>query len=176
MGLVDTVTTDHRQTVLEMLAAADERHLEASALGDDGDWPSGGIYLLGYVAEMHLKSAYARLVFGYAAATVEWPELLEQAKRDGCWGTVLDSVPAGGAHSLVLWKQLLLDARGRTVALLPLPEQTRLRLDDVVDWLDQNWCVGMRYAAGYATPEAFQQMAEQVDWLEQAYPVLVGDR
>ncbi|MCC7494670.1 MAG: hypothetical protein IT204_20090 [Fimbriimonadaceae bacterium] len=174
MGLAGSLQQQHRQTVLEMVAAADGRHLEALSLAE-AQWPSGAVYLLGYVAEMHLKAAYARLVFGRAAAIVEWPDLVDQAKRDPAWRLLLTTKAAGGVHSLTLWKQLLLDARARQPGLSPLPATVRQTSHDVVDWLDRNWAVELRYAAEFATMPEFEAMKMQVEWLTGAYGALVGE-
>ena len=174
MGLVDTTHRDHPQTVAEMLRAADDRHLEAVVL-HESDWPEGAIYLLGYVAEMHLKSAYARLVFGRRAVVAEWAEIVDQAKRDRCWAVLAASARDDGLHSLTLWKQLLLDARASDEALPSLADSARRELDDLVDWMDQNWCVDMRYAAGFASRTEAEMMLRHVERLAQLYWALVGE-
>ncbi len=58
MSLVARLSID--ETVEEMMKAADARLAEGEALVDGG-YSDAGIYLLGYVAEMVLKTAYCRV-------------------------------------------------------------------------------------------------------------------
>lgn len=124
----------------DWLAAAGERLADAECL-DAGARHAGALYLLGYVAEMHLKAALWRLLKLPDAA--DWRELAGRAKAMA--GRSLGRVEADGGHSLKYWMLVLLvllrrdpDADTRELAKAMAGRVQRIHDD---------WTVELRYSA-----------------------------
>jgi len=150
------------ETMQELELAAEARYwegLELMALGRRG----AGIYLMGYVAEMHLKLACFRLMGASNAAPVD--ALRAAARRRAKDGRV--GCPEEGFHSLRFWFSLI--ERERADA-----GRCGLNADfqRCVERLYQTWWVEMRYHPDAATEADTDQVFEDVSWLGRNYLAL----
>lgn len=129
------------ETLEEMQKAAPARLADGEALVEAGFW-DGGIYLLGYTAEMVLKIAYCRLdptllpttvvkdVFG--TATQQWRNLFFTAP------------PKQFAHNVIFWETVLGQQRLEHHHS-SLPASVALIASRCAHIVDQHWDVEMRY-------------------------------
>lgn len=136
-----------QETASDMLLSANARYEEGLALLAAG-YRDGGLYLMGYAAEMILKTAFCRIDptalpyvtvrsrFGIAER--HWP------------GVSALPLPSGYEHSLIFWETVLpaeRAARGKP-ALGVMVSQT---LSGCVRDIAENWAVKMRYQQSNAT-------------------------
>ena len=145
------------ETIQEILIASKERHAEGLDLILNGR-RTGGIYLLGYAAEMILKAAYFRFE-GASLNDLVPPRLpLARKKWEGTLGLSAESY-----HSVIFWARALRanrHLRGR-------------RLDPVLDAqlaqrsrrLYQAWWIGLRYHRDCAADRDAQTVLGDVSWL-----------
>lgn len=152
------------ETVEEMQKAVRPRLVEGEALVELGLW-DGGIYLLGYTAEMVLKIAYCRLdptlppttvvkdVFGVAA---------------GQWrGLFRTSPPRNYAHDVLFWEVVLSEQR-RTQhkpLLAAASPRAALILSRCVQIIGQHWDVEMRYQPPKASKQDALAVRLAVRWI-----------
>lgn len=121
----------------------------------------GGIYMLGYHAEMSLKLAYFRWQ-GLHIATVIDRARLDTAKAKGRLLGV--TTPILGFHSLQFWRDLL--KAERAAASKPLDPQLAADLHVHVDAIQTRWAVEMRYRAPASSAADLEMVAAAVDWLD----------
>ncbi len=143
-----------QETLFSFERAAAARYLEGRELMSSG-YSGAGMYLMGYSAEMLLKSAYFRFSGAQPADRVS--ALLGPAQ----W--LIPSVPRETFHSLRFWA-LLLRAKRRQQndplsAALDAPFVSRTRC------LYQNWWIGMRHRPDAAQPREALILLDDVDWL-----------
>lgn len=124
-----------------------------------GGYGGAGMYLMGYSAEMLLKSAYFR--FSGAQPADRIAALLGPAQQTA--QRLIPGVPRETFHSLRFWA-LLLRAKRRQQndplpAALDAPFVSRTRR------LYQNWWIGMRYRPDSAQPREALILLDDVDWL-----------
>ncbi len=121
---------------IEGFEAAAENKYEAGfnlmASPQSGD----GVYLMGYVAELLLKSAYFRLRGFSSQQNIEMSDLRDAVQRHHL------SLPSDRFHDLERWGQLVL--RERVLAYLTNPSMEH-DLQATVTRLNTNWSVKMRY-------------------------------
>lgn len=123
--------------------------------------PQGGVYMLGYHAEMSLKLAYFRWQ-GLNVATVIDRARLDTAKAKG---KVLGvTTPILGFHSLRFWRDLL--EAERAAASRPLDPQLAADLHVYVNAIHARWSVEMRYGAPKSSMVDLEVVAAAVDWLD----------
>ena len=132
------------------------------AAGRDG----GGIYLMGYCAEMWLKIACFR-VEGAMPADVAGPYFgpARQFMR-----VRYPTIPWESYPSLIFWMYLLRErrrAQGR-----PLPEAVDWQLVRRVRRLYQVWWVEMRYRPDQSQPMDVRAVYDEVTWLRDHYVAL----
>ena len=152
------------ETVEEMQKAAQARLQEGEALVALGYW-DGGIYLLGYVAEMTLKAAYCRLdptltsttvvkdVFGVAAG--QWRSLFRT------------SPPRNHTHDVLFW-EVILDQQRQThhkPAFAAASPRVSLILSRCVQIVGRHWDVEMRYQPLKASEQDALAVRLAVRWL-----------
>ncbi len=150
-----------QETVGDMLLAANARYDEGLSLLNVG-YRDGGIYLLGYAAEMILKTSFCRV-----DATI--PPYVTVRSRfaiaERHWRNVTSNrLPFGYEHSLLFWESVLpLERTARhKPALGIIVSQT---LSGCVRIVAENWDVKMRYQPGIATDREAGDVRDAVGWL-----------
>lgn len=147
-----------QETLQDFELAAEEKYWEGAALLSAGH-PAGGIYVLGYAAEMILKHAGFRTQ-GHRPGTVV-SALFGPARQ---WmRTRPPSIQPENYHSLWFWMQYLRGMRrhwGR-----PLPVELDWELVRRVRELYQLWWVGMRYRPDQADAHEAAAAYDNVTWL-----------
>ena len=122
-----------------------------------------GMYLMGYSAEMLLKSAYFR--FSGAQPTDRIAALLGPAQQTA--QRLIPGISRETYHSLRFWALLLRAKRRQQNNPLPLavdaPFVSRTRR------LYQNWWIGMRYRPDSAQPRETLILLDDMDWLRANY-------
>lgn len=95
-----------------------------------------GVYLMGYVAEMLLKSAYFRLHGFTFQQVISMADLRDAVQRHHL------PLPPEKFHDLELWAQLIIRERNLKTLSNPLMESD---LQTTTTRLNTNWSVKMRY-------------------------------
>ena len=159
MPLVSRLT--RQETVGDMLLAANSRYDEGLSLLDAG-YRDGGIYLLGYAAEMILKTSFCR-----TDSTI--PPYITVRSRfvvaERLWINRVSAVlPSGYEHSLLFWERVLSLERAarQKPALGFIVSHT---LSQCVKTVSENWAVKMRYQPGIATVQEADNVRVAVSWL-----------
>jgi hypothetical protein len=150
--------TGRPETLNDFELAAEVRFWEGLELLTAGE-SAGGVYLMGYAAEMWLKYACFRFDRTGLADPVDARPRAVQNR----WRTNLPAAAPESGHSLLFWMELLRNIRA--AAGMPLPNH----LDtDLVRWTNaayQNWWVSMRYY-GDAVPQVeAEDVYYGVSWL-----------
>lgn len=121
----------------------------------------GALYLLGYVAELLLKSAWFRFRGASPTDLVTWGLLGTAASQARALG--LAGVGPESYHSLVFWAKLLRTARRREN--VPLPPEVDAPFVQRTRRLYQNWWVGARYRRAVFVPQVLETAFGDVTWL-----------
>lgn len=150
------------ETWPQMELAAEQRYWDGLtlALGEAGS-ETGALYLLGYVVEMLLKTAYFR-VTSIAPAHNLAPHL-RTAHRDARWR-------GGNLHNLQSWFYLLNDVRffqGK-----PWNPVLASSIERHVLVVDAHWRESLRYTAFAANGAELEETLASVDWLLTQYDSL----
>ena len=147
-------------------AAAEEKYEDGFNLMASPS-PGNGVYLMGYVAEMLLKSAYFRLIGLSATATITRTELNQARSAARTLGV---AAPEESLHGLEFWGELLIKTRRQGVLMAPLIEA---ELDKRTKLLAQNWFVEMRYQAlqGISLSDV-EAVLDDVIWIKSNYEQL----
>lgn len=127
----------------------------------------GSVYLLGYHAEMSLKSAYFRFRGDPSTTLIDRSQLNTAAARAGLLGV---ATPPEAFHSLRFWRDLLVAerlARG-----LPLPTLVQNELHRHVETLYSRWSVHLRYQAPVSTLADVETVAAAAEWLDAHHQTL----
>lgn len=153
------------ESIQELELAAREKYLEGLELMVSGQ-PGGGIYLMGYAAEMLLKTAFF-LFEGARPADLVLPRL---APALHLAQTLIPDVNHETYHSLRFWALLLIERRCQQNR--PLPDEVEARLRQGTRRLHQNWYVAMRYHADRSDRLEMRSVDDDVTWLEENHPAL----
>ncbi len=157
------------ETVAEMEAAAEGRYQEGQKLVQEGYY-HGGIYLLGYAAEMWLKTALCR-VDSSLLSTLTVDAYIGPARRH--WkNTFGGNLP--DRHDLLFLALSLEDARrleGKPQLHTVSPVLSQ-RFNANVGFIYDHWFVAMRYRHPDASTIEAQQMLDSVEWLRSNYQFL----
>ncbi|MCK4342466.1 MAG: hypothetical protein KAY37_12170 [Phycisphaerae bacterium] len=156
-------TEKQEETLQEMELAAELRFGEGLQLLYEG-WRSGGVYLLGYVAEMLLKISY----FRYRGANPS--DLVSLAPARTAGQVLIPGIAYESYHSLRFWAALLFETRrwqGR-----PLPAEVADPFVQRTRRLYQTWWVEMRYRQDYADEWDVENVLSDVTWLRDHYALL----
>ena len=146
------------ETLAEFELAWEHRLTEGLLLLKDEATRTGGVYLLGYVAEMILKVAYFRFI---GAASEDRLDLL--FAQSGFRAAVNSSpVVTENFHSLKFWTELLLTARQQRNRQLPAHLTNALR--HYTDLLYDNWQVDMRYSSLIVAAQEWQDAQKAAFW------------
>ncbi len=146
------------ETWVSIQLAANARFFEGRDLVHRG-FGGAGIYLLGYSAEMLLKSAYFRYtgIKGSAPINPLFGGVQQVANQ------LIPGVSREAFHSLRFWGLLLRKIRRHENRALPpqidAPFVSRTRR------LYQNWWVSMRYRPDQAQAREVASVLEDVEWL-----------
>lgn len=121
----------------------------------------GGIYLMGYFAEMSLKSAFFQLLGFRADEPITMKDLRTAAalaRRD-----LRVHKDSEGFHGLVFWFQAILALRDH------LGQNQSVDLSRELGWRIQriaaNWRVSMRYSRDITVPEDWSDFVFDVHWV-----------
>lgn len=140
--------------------AAEERLEEGRFLVVNGYF-AAGVYLLGYVAETLLKTAYVRVAHPRARPGYNLGAALREAHIVG--GVLLPYTDPDGFHSIRFWAMLLEGVRRgqerEMAAVLRLPFEAH------TEYLHRYWKVDMRYLPGDVRPAEAVQYESSVLWL-----------
>ena len=145
-----------------MELAAEQRYWDglALALADSGS-ETGALYLLGYVAEMLLKTAYFRIA-GVPSGDDIAPSL-KAASNNSAW-------LGGNLHNLRSWVALLNAIRFAQGN--PWDVLTAAAVERHVLTIDSHWRESIRYTAFAATSAELEEVLTSVDWLHNNYDTL----
>ncbi len=151
------------ETVGEFELAAQDKISEGQQLITNSYY-SGGIYLLGYAAEMLLKNACIRYIGAVSSDQVrsKLEELLSHSY--GLWAPL---VRHESKHSLQFWAATLENMRdyngaGFNPAFL-------YRFQFAANRLYSNWWVEMRYRQGRANATQALEVLADVGWISSSY-------
>jgi hypothetical protein len=153
------------ETISEMEKAALSRFREGQFLVQSG-WYDSGIYLLGYVAEMLLKTAYCR-VDPQVRRNFLVASRLTPARR--YWRTTFGDQPSG--HDRLFLALSIEDDRPRQ-GKTAWPVATARLFNTTIDRIAENWTVEMRYHQPKATQVEANDMLVDVGWLRRNYEAL----
>jgi len=130
--------------------------------------PGNGVYLMGYAAEMLLKSAYFRIA-GFSTQTPITKQHLSQAKADAV--AVGVSAHAEHFHSLAFWSERIIKKRSQQ--LRGLAPVLMAELDTRATRLAQNWFVEMRYQNLQGiTAQDVDDVLDDVVWIKSNHEAL----
>lgn len=146
------------ETLAEFELAWEHRLAEGSLLLNNEAARTGGVYLLGYVAEMILKAAYFRFIGAASEDRLDWL-FTQPAFRTSVNAS---AVVTENFHSLKFWTELLLTARQQRKRPLPIHVTNALR--HYTDLLFENWQVDMRYSALVVAAQEWRDVQEAVLW------------
>lgn len=151
------------ETVKEMERAIGSRLVEGEALVDLGLW-DGGIYLLGYAAEMALKIAYCRLDPTLSSATVVKDVFGVAA---GQWRGLFGTPPRNYAHDVLFWEVVLSEQRQvhHKPLLAAASPRAALILSRCVQIIGRYWDVEMRYQPPKASEQDALAVRLAVRWI-----------
>jgi len=143
------------ETWPSMEQTAAQRFWDALALatGDAGH-EAGAIYLLGYVAEMLLKTAYFRVVSVPTGQNIT--SHLQGARTHASWR-------GGNLHNLRSWVILLGDVRA--IQGNPWSAVTATTIERHVLTVNSHWRESLRYTSFAATGAELEEVFASVDWL-----------
>ena len=157
--------------------AWEQRYVEGERLLLTEDTRVGGVYLLGYVAEMVLKASYFR--FTGAASGDKTASLMESAGVKSAAHAArvrhLQSVNAAVKqedykHDIEFWLQELLSERKRKGRRLR--QQRELDLQTHAQTIYNAWRVNMRYLALRIPGAEYREFQSSVLWLKENYESL----
>ena len=154
------------ETVAEMEAAADGRYEEGKKLVQEGYFHAG-IYLLGYAAEIWLKTALCRVDAALMPTDTVDAHVGPARYR---WQRLFGGRPPSG-HDL-LFLALALEDERRLAAKPQLdavsPVLSRI-FNAIIGLLYDHWFVEMRYRRQDASAEEAQKVVDSVEWLKNNY-------
>ncbi len=161
---------DIPETIFEFQRASEDRYWEALSLFTEGYF-GGGIYLMGYAAEMLLKAAY----FSFRGELLTAPifPMLAPAWQRGCAcfpGSF--SRQNRDYHNLDFWSRLLREERRRQGMSLPYHEDSEYQYQ--TGCLFRTWWGEMRYRHDVAKLSDAEATLEAVNWLRRYYSQLAA--
>lgn len=164
MKLEDRVR-DGEGLLQDFALAAEERFLDAQVLLAGGHG-TGAAYVVGYVAEMLLKSAVF-LFDGARPSDMVYPRL-SPLKR---WAkNSLPGVPFTNYHDVLFWAWVLRKRRAEKGR--PLPEPASQNLLRIAYRLSRGWSVELRYFGFEVTVDHARRCFEDVAWIKKNHAVL----
>lgn len=157
------------ESLRNLKEAAVMRYLEGEDLIRTGS-PVGGVYLLGYAAEIWLKTAF----FSYLPETEDLENHIKRIKRDEretITGQVFPSLArqyeaqfmTDDLHSPRFWADLLV--RAHAIEGKNLPVDLALELTTRMNRLHLNWWTGLRYQDIHPVFEYVYDVWDDVSWV-----------
>ena len=140
--------------------ATEDRLREGQFLVANG-FPAAGVYLMGYVAETLLKTAYVRIAHPRARPGYNLGASLREARVVG--DVLLPYIDADSFHSIRYWAMLVEAVRrgqGRE-----MPDALRLPFEAHTEYLHRYWKVDMRYLPADVLPSEAVQYEQSVLWV-----------
>lgn len=153
------------ETVQDLVLAAEERYWEGLELMVH-QRSHAGVYLMGYAAEMLLKTA-CFLFDGAKPAEPAQPRLVPTKKLGEA---NFPDVPHESFHSLAFWAAAL--EYKRSVAGRPLAPPVLAALRSATLGLYDTWWVEMRYRPSGATIVDCLQLVDSVSWIRAHHTAL----
>ncbi len=150
-----------QETIASFEAAAEEKYEDGFNLMASAS-PGNGIYLMGYAAEMLLKSAYFRIL-GLAEVTpITWQHLT-RARSDAA--TLGVTASDEHFHNVEFWGELVI--KKRTQQARGLSPALETELAQRTQRLALNWFVEMRYRSlqGVAKQD-IEDVLDDVIWIK----------
>ena len=146
------------ETLAEFEQAWEQRYQEGLRLLEDEATRTGGVYLLGYVAEMILKVAYFRFI---GAAS---DDLLEALLTTISFKTAVKNmgVEPEFYHNPRFWTELLISTRKQNNRNLPAHLQYNLQM--FAENLYDNWKVDIRYHSLMVEAQEWRDVKEATEW------------
>lgn len=145
-----------------MERAAAQRFWDSLALATNGSGHEArAIYLLGYVAEMLLKTAYFRVTSVPTGQSIA-PHL-QGARTHASWR-------GGNLHNLQSWVILLGDVRA--IQSNPWSAVTAATIERHILIINSHWRESLRYTSFAATNAELEEVFASVDWLRYNYSLL----
>jgi len=121
----------------------------------------GGVYNLGYHAEISLKYAYFRYSGLPITEIIDLPLLRRVSQAASIYGVT----PTKNFHDLIFWKNILIGKR--RFESRPLTQMTEKGLHQSINVISGIWEVEMRYSRPLLTTElALNRAIEATDWLD----------
>jgi hypothetical protein len=161
-------------TILEYEAAraarlGEGRVLAMAATTQGAHTDAGAVYLLGYVAEAALKSAYLR-VMGHGPVTPVGKQVLKTVQaRLKAAGVIADPE---SFHGLEFWCEALVLARAQKAIAFSTQVETELRAK--VALVYDLWWVEMRYKQPRTTAIERQEVLAAAAWFDAQYTTLTS--
>jgi hypothetical protein len=146
------------ETLNDFESAAEVRFWEGLELLTAGE-SAGGVYLMGYAAEMWLKYA----CFRFDGVGLADPLDARPRSTRNRWRALLPTAPDENGHSLLFWLEMLRNVR--RVAGHPLPVALDAELFRWVNTVYQNWWFSMRYFGDPVPPSEATDVYCGVNWL-----------
>ncbi len=161
-----------RETVQEFEAAAEYFYQEGKFLVRKKQHYAG-IYLLGYAAEMWLKTAYFRLInlLSSDTATPQLPFAVQRGRNE----LIPPVRDAEGYHNLLLWWRLILLERNNPANFSPRrPFNLKFAIEfqTVVLRSYDAWWIQMRYRSPIAATKEAEQYLKDVEWIRENHDLL----
>lgn len=160
---IRSIVQQQIETLSELRLAAEARYWDGLELLTAGRF-DGGIYLLGYAAEMHLKVPYFRSVGLGPADPISLGPVRKRAARLGV------SAPLESYHNPEFWCDLLL--RLRSSQGRPVSARVEQQLWEHASRVYSQWCVDMRYRGQRATIVEAETLHQSVVWIRDRLPNL----
>lgn len=128
---------------------------------------AGGVYLLGYSAEIALKCACFRCMGFSIVQPIGVAELRTAHARARLLGVIH---PPEGFHNVRFWADLLVAQRA--AATRPLDPAVAGALAAAADAVHRRWWIEMRYKRAVTTNDDVEHVAAAVDWIDRNYHLL----
>lgn len=145
-------------------AAARQRRAEADVLL--GTQVTGAVYLLGYVVECYVKTAFFRV----ARFSTHDPILREDRARFEILANQLGFMPRSEPHHIPGWAQLLIHVRLEQHR--PLSHRRVTELQTIVNRAYDAWRPTMRYRMLGLKREDADPLIQAADWCQRSYTSL----
>lgn len=153
----------------EMEAAREDRYSDSLTCALDGR-EFAACYLMGYVIEMLLKSAFYR--FDGVPLVADLRGGLRSARKHPRFKPVTGSpsILAHGLHNIRAWGDHLIDTRQRTGRALDVRVASRLVYE--LCWVQNNWSETLRYRRSIPASDEVHRFLKIADWLRSEYVTL----
>ena len=167
MGYCDRLS--HNDTLGEFEIARVERMTEGMILASH-EHRLAAAYLVGYVVEMTLKSAYHRL-WGFHLNEPINMKTLRTTRELARLDLGVDIDPEG-FHNPVFWARVIINMRDQLD--YPLEQAVSVELVARTQRIRTNWRVWMRYRSDRFASGELRDLIDDAMWINQQYDVLAS--